>query len=201
AVRQAGAPTAGVFVNTNSFSDAIVRLDQYMLSRRLFLQYGGDITDLGTPTSLSPAGGGGAAQLSAELNLYKFMTDPAGSVSPDGAPGRCNTDPIVKQFGFITCLDDCLTVPSGTSNLCSKSPYATIPAPPSACVPTAGPWASNGAVTCTAGSTCCSTGLACPTSGVCPAATGRAANVACSKGSDCASGVCGDIGFGINVCG
>jgi hypothetical protein len=202
AVRQTGSPTAGIFINTNSFSDAIVRLDQYMLSRRLFLQYGNDITDLGAPTALSPAGGGGAAQLAAELSLYNYMTDPAGSASPDGAPGRCNTDPVAKAYGFIPCLDNCLLTPTGSSNLCSKTPFATVPSPPSACIPSSGAWASDGGVACAAGTTCCSTGAACPTSGVCPAAIARPTNSACSKSSECASGSCGNfIGIGINVCG
>lgn len=203
AVRQAGAPTAGVFINTNSYSDAIVRLDQYMLSRRLFVQYSPDNTDLGGPNTLSPSGGGGAAQLAAELALFNYMTDPDGSASPDGAPGRCNTDPVARQFGFISCLDDCLAVPLGSDNLCSKSPYPTAPSTLAACVPTAVSWSADGAVACTPGTdTCCSTGAACPASGVCPAATARAANSACSKSSECASGACGDfIGIGINVCG
>jgi hypothetical protein len=145
------------------------------------------------------------------------MTDTTGNGSPDGAPGRCNTDPLVKQFGFITCLDDCLAIPSGNSNLCSKSPYAYPASPPSACIPTgvqtaAGvvTWSTSttpgtlfGAITAASG-VCCSTGAA-PVGGSCPAANAnRGLNFACSADgvqAECAAGsVCTDIGGGTLVC-
>jgi hypothetical protein len=200
AVKRPGAPTAGVYVNNIAFSDANVRLDQYMLSRRLFLQRGTGNDDNGTVSNtLHPQGGGGTSQATAEANLYNFMTDPSGVNNPGNTPGRCNVDPLVKQFGFITCTTSCTQTPSGASNLCSKSPYPTVPSTASACIPTAGTW-GFAAVSCSAGQICCSTGLACPGNGQCPAANGRGANAACAAPTDCTSGVCSDAGFGIKLC-
>jgi hypothetical protein len=157
---------AGAFINTNPPSDALTRLDLYLLARRLFLQRGPSNPTLDATAAATAAvgtgapatqlvndnaaltsgltcpdgttnfcAGGGATQFGLETTLFNYMTDPGGVASPDGAPGRCNTDPLVKQYGFITCLDDCLATPSGASNLCSKAPYAYPASPPSACVP------------------------------------------------------------------
>ena len=147
--------------------------------------------------------GGGTKQRNFEDALFLWMTDTGGLGSQEGAPGRCNVDPIMKEFGFLTCTDDCTQPPSGSSNLCSKTPFPTIPSTPGACVPTAGQW-TYAAVTCNAGQICCSTGLACPGSGTCPAATGRPLNSACSvpgAAAECAAGTtCTDLGGGLLAC-
>jgi hypothetical protein len=250
------------FINTNPPTNALVRGDNYMLARRLFLQRGpaNPLLDAGVdfnstntappPAAGPPAGcvgaacgnqrvndnavltagltcpdgsanfcaGGGTTQRALEDTLFNYMTDPGGSASPDGAPGRCNTDPIVKQFGFIPCLDLCVDTPTGSANLCSKSPYANPASPPSACFPagfqtatgvvswsasaTAAPlWA---AVTSGATGTCCSNGAA-AAAGACPAANaGRGLNFACSTPgvqAECATGtLCTDLGSGVVVC-
>ena len=171
------------------------------------------INDLAGPSTLTCGTGActglGAAQLTAEDKLFNYMTDPNGSASPDNAPGRCNTDPVLTAHGFIPCLSDlqggCLATPSGTSNLCSKAPYPTVPATASACIPSgaAALW-NYGSVSCSSGSVCCSTGQACPASGTCPAANGRAVNSACSVNgvqAECANGLtCTDIGAGLLTC-
>jgi hypothetical protein len=255
------AGAAGAFINTNPPSDALTRLDLYLLARRLFLQRGPanplldagvdfNATNTAPPPATGPAAGcvgaacgnqrvnnaavgtsgltcpdgsanfcagGGTTQRGLEDTLFNYMTDPGGSASPDGAPGRCNTDPIVKTYGFITCLDDCLLTPAGGANLCSKSPYAYPASPPSACVP-AGVQAAAGVSTWNGGplfgaftvasGTCCSTGVA-VAGGSCPAAnSGRGLNFACSTANapaECGlnGGVqmtCTDIGGGTLVC-
>ena len=163
--------------------------------------------------------GGGPTQRALEDTLFNYMTDPGGSASPDGAPGRCNTDPIVKQFGFIPCLDLCVDTPTGSANLCSKSPYANPASPPSACFPAgfqtaAGvvSWSASAAaaplwaaVASGASGICCSNGAAPGTGGTCPAANaGRGLNFACSTPgvqAECATGtLCTDLGSGVVVC-
>jgi hypothetical protein len=194
AVRLAGAPTAGPFINTNSFSNAIVRLDAYMLSRRLFLQYGADIT---LADALRDAD---------EEKLFNYMTGDGSGDPQNGAPGRCIVDPIVASKGFIPCLDDCLTAPSGSSNLCSKLPFPPAASSTTNCIPAgtggSGTLWNYGTVACTAGSTCCSTGLACPASLVCPAVANLPVNSACSATSQCASPLtCSDaFGIGTSIC-
>jgi hypothetical protein len=79
--------------------------------------------------------GGGHRQRSYEDNLFTWMTSTTGSGTLLGTPGRCNVDPILRQFGFITCTDDCTNPPSGASNLCSKMPYPIMPTTDSACFP------------------------------------------------------------------
>jgi hypothetical protein len=155
------------------------------------------------------------AKLTARSALAAGHVPPAATASPDGAPGRCNTDPIVKQYGFITCLDDCLATPTGSANLCSKSPYAYPASPPSACFPAGTQTAAGvstwngaplfGALVSAAASTCCSTGAAVAAGGTCPAANAdRAVNFACSTANvqaECAAGlVCTDIAGGTLVC-
>jgi hypothetical protein len=171
------------------------------------------VTDLNTTSNallcpdqdpgLNKCTGGGAKQHAYEDALFQYLTDTGGTGSQDGAPGRCNLDPVLKQFGFLTCTDDCTTPPSGSSNLCSKTPFPTIPSTPAACVPTSGGW-TFAALACTSGQVCCSTGAACPASGTCPAATGRAANSACSVAgaqAECAAATtCTDLGGGLLAC-
>jgi hypothetical protein len=251
AIRQASASTAGPFINTIPPTDQLVRGDNYMLSRRLFLQRGPAIPALdatvspggssvrSNSTGACPAGqtcteriastntssnttikcptngtnncvGGGTTQTDYEDALFNYMTDPGGGGSQDGAPGRCNTDPVMKQYGFLTCLDDCTLTPSGGANLCSKTPFANPAAAPAACIPSAALTTSPtvtywtyGAVAATTG-VCCSTGLA-PAGGSCPAAnSGRVSGAACSAAglqAECASGLsCTDLGGGLNAC-
>jgi hypothetical protein len=163
--------------------------------------------------------GGGTTQRGLEDTLFNYMTDPGGIASPDGAPGRCNTDPIVKQFGFIPCLADCLATPTGSANLCSKSPYAYPASPPSACFPAGTQSAAGvstwnggplfGSIVSAAAATCCSTGTAVAAGGTCLAANaGRGLNFACSTAGVAAEcglngGVqmtCTDLGGGTLVC-
>src|SRR5262249_24912398 len=113
-----------------------------------------------------------------------------------------NIDPIVKQFGFITCSatvgDDHCGLPA--SNLCNKSPIAAPTGPLSALFPTdiaaggqAIPLKSHGTGTTCSTQSCVSTGGACVAT-ACPAANGRPANSACSVNSDCAAGLtCQDV--------
>ena len=248
-IRLPSGTTLGPTINKNAPSDALVRLDTYLLARRLFIQRGPALPGLdasaneaetdvrassgacaappclervkntgGTNSGLAcPDGhptnkctGGGNKQRTAEDTLFAWMTDTGGGGSQEGVPGRCNLDPIMKQFGFITCTDDCTNPPSGSSNLCSKTPYPTIPSTPAACIPSNQPTQAGGfgwnygTFTCAAGTICCSTNAACPGSGICPAATGRPVNSACSANgvqAECAAGLtCTDISGGLLAC-
>ena len=160
AVRQPSQPTFGVTINTVNFSDRIVRMNQYMLARRLFLQR--NASYMTTPlTGVQP-------RFDVESSFFTWSTN------------RCNMDPVVKQFGFITCLDDCTLEPSGPGNLCSL-PAATAGSTPSAALPTGVACSSN---------ICASTGAACTAGGTCPAPAGQPAGNACSVNADCASSNC-----------
>jgi len=174
-----------------------VRGEQYMLARRLFLQNGGlsggpndDLIDDLAGPNIGTQVGQGASQFTAEQTFFTWTTDAS------------KIDPIVAQFGFITCGnigDDHCSLP--TSNLCNKAPFVAVPSPLGAIFPTdvAGGQAvalrSDGTgATCSGTAACVSTGGSCA-SGVCPAANARPLNSACSQNSDCASGHCTDVLF------
>ncbi len=220
---QPGKGTKGLTLNTTSYSDTNVRKDAYMLSRRLFLQ---NALVTGQPAADQPsvtAGpnisltGQGSAQLGAEQNLFAWMTDINGSQS-GGIPGRCNVDPIVKQFGFITCYTDCsVDVSTLSANLCANTPAPAIASPLGTLLPSGSfgasgsggtksinsqglTWTGTGLAgsTCTAGATNVCVSGTCDATGHCPAYAGRPSNAACSQNTDCASGVCQDtLGLGL----
>lgn len=220
-----GKGTKGLTMNTTGFSDVNVRKDAYLLSRRLFLQNGlvpgQPVADQPSDTAGPNIGitGAGAAQLMAEQNLFAWMTDTSGSQS-GGTPGRCNVDPIVKQYGFITCTTDCtVDVSTLSGNLCANTPAPAVASPLGTLLPSGsfGPGGSGGAKsinsqgltytagglvgdTCTPGATnVCIGGTACDSTGHCPVYAARPSNAACSQNSDCASNVCTDVlGLGLS---
>jgi hypothetical protein len=214
-----GKGTKGFTMNTTGFSDANVRKEAYLLSRRLFLQ---NSVVAGQPAADQPSDtagpsisltGQGASQLNAEQNLWLYMTDPAGSLT-GGSAGRFQTDPIVKQFNFITCSTDPSIDPCNLSNnLCAKTPAAPTVSPLGAYIPN-GSFGASGAggaksidsqgrvwngttaaqATCT-GTAACASGTC--SAGLCPIGAGRQAWAACSQNSDCASNSCTDrLAFG-----
>jgi ABC-type phosphate transport system substrate-binding protein len=202
------APTAGIVVNTTSFSKVNVRTNKYMLSRRLFYNWADTNDDSGT-------GGGGTAQRAAEQAYYEWATGD-GTMTPDGLSGRVHLDPIVSGFGFLTC-DDAPDTDVGTlsNNLCNTFPIeaavagaavlaptgngATVNSDGSAFNPKGG--SASGFIPCAAsgaGSTCWTTNTTCPANLQCPAPTLRAPHAACSRDSDCSSGHCiDDLAIGV----
>jgi hypothetical protein len=156
AVKQPQSPTNGVNINTISYAPQNIRLDQYMLSRRLYLMK----TD---PTS-------DPARNVQEEKLYDWATNPDNEV-----PGRCNMDPLMVQYGYVPCTDDC-SPPGGANSLCVKTPFAPAPEPVSACVPKWNP--------CTMGVDMCCNGSAC-SMGMCMSDSARAEGFACSNNSQC----------------
>jgi hypothetical protein len=218
----AGKGTKGMNMNTTSFSDANVRKENYLLSRRLFLM-NAQVTDPlappqpdadkptdGAGPAIGTALGGGATQLQAEQNLFAWMTSTTASPS-----GRQNVDSIVKQFNFIPCLDDSTQdVSTASNNLCAKTPAAPAAKAKGAYKPdgitgglTGAPsidsqgrvWNGSSATQfSTSNGTLCVGGTA--SGGLCPVSAGRASNSACSQNSDCTSGVCMD-GLGLGYTG
>jgi len=212
-----GKGTKGLTINTTAFSDTNVRKGQYLLSRRLFLQNAvvsgqpvGDQPSDSAGINIADGGagaggkGGGTSQLTAEQNLFTYMTDPAGSLTA-GTSGRCITDPVVSGLNFITCSNDCtVDVSTLSNNLCAKVPASPVASPLGAYLPN-GSFLANGAggtlsidsqgrvwngtaavqATCT-GTALCASG-AC-SGGSCPLFTGRPKFSACSQNSDCVSG-------------
>jgi hypothetical protein len=199
-----GINTTGPTINTIGYTDTNIRLDQYMLSRVLFIQYASDNTDLGVPGAGIP-GGGGMNQFNQEATFWNWLTDPTGAINTDGAPGRCHLDPILDKWGFLSCTTDCQTTPTAP-NLCAKTPFFTASSFPAQCGPysgSGGPAWGYGAITNTAQAACCSTGGAPDVNKNCPAVGNLPANSACTKAADCAMGLgCSDAaGIGINICG
>jgi hypothetical protein len=214
-----GKGTKGLTINTTGFTDVNVRKGAYLLSRRLFLQ---NALVSGQPVGDQPSDtagpnisitGQGANQLTAEQNLFLYMTDPSGSLTA-GVPGRAITDPILKQYNFITCDTKSTGVCSLSNNLCSKSPAAPVAGAAGAFIPNGALGGSDGSggtksidsqgrvwsgtalvqASCT-GTALCASGTC--SGNLCPLATGRLSNAACSQNSDCQSGVCQDtLSFG-----
>ena len=212
-----GKGTKGLTINTTAFSDVNVRKGTYLLSRRLFLQ---NSVVAGQPAGNQPSDtaginisdggaaaagkGGGTSQLTAEQNLFSYMTDPLGSLT-GGTAGRCITDPVVSGLNFITCNNDCtVDVSTLSNNLCAKVPASPVASPLSAYLPN-GSFGASGAggtksidsqgrvwngtsavqAACT-GTALCASG-ACSNL-LCPLFSGRPKFSACSQNSDCVAG-------------
>jgi hypothetical protein len=103
-----------------------------------------------------------------EEKLYDWATNPDNEV-----PGRCNMDPLMVQYGYVACTDDC-SPPSGANSLCVKTPFAPAPEPAATCVPDRG--------SCVPGETACCSGVC--EYGRCSSAA-RAEGFACSDSSQC----------------
>jgi hypothetical protein len=157
AVKQPQSPTNGVNINTISYAPQNIRLDQYMLSRRLYLMKAGPTSD---PDR----------NLQEEL-FYDWATNPDNEVA-----GRCNMDPLMVQYGYVPCTDDC-SPPTGANTLCVKTPFQPAPEPAAACLPSWTPCASGVDVCCSGACEWGSCGLPQP----------RAEGFACSDSSQCAS--------------
>jgi PBP superfamily domain len=214
AVRQSkiGVLTNAPYINNTSYSDAVVQLDQYLLSRRLYLNYASTVTDAG-------AANGGTARIGFEKTLYNWMTDQTGNNNADGTTGRCNLDPIIAANGFIPCAKTCTATPGPICNQLVSISWGGQPATPtfpaaastlSNCFPNGTGGAATGwnygAVTNggTAAVTCCSDLSSAAAGAACPAAItagGLSQYTACMNASECASGACSDVlGPGVNMC-
>jgi hypothetical protein len=100
-VELSGQPTSGLTVNTVTFTDTNVRANQYMFSRRLFIEH-------------NPSGSGNSARDTEEAKLFTYMTN------------KCNLDPIVRGAGFLSCFDDCTTPCLDPNNLCCLPALAGV---------------------------------------------------------------------------
>jgi hypothetical protein len=158
AVKQPQSPTNGVNINTISYAPQNIRLDQYMFSRRLYLMK----ADPSSDPDRNPQ----------EELFYDWATNPDNEV-----PGRCNMDPLMIQYGYVPCTDDC-SPPTGANTLCVKTPFQPAPEPVAACVLD---WYG-----CVQGVDTCCSGL-CNEYGNCSSAPPRAEGFACSDSSQCAS--------------
>lgn len=198
-----GSPAFGPTINTNQSSDSNVRQDKYLMARRLWLhdtcnQNAGTVI----PTCAAGATGPGCDRTdqaasavngrdAAECEFFGWATDELPNVSLKS--GRENIDPIMKQFGFITCTDN-FGQPTGDANLCSKSfGVSGFPAGAGAAAAcTANGRSATGAgwltTTCAGTAPCCSDGLACNNAahaaGTCSVTTATA----CLTGADCPTG-------------
>jgi ABC-type phosphate transport system substrate-binding protein len=205
----AGKGTKGFTMNLTAPSDANVRKEAYLLSRRLFIQNslvaGQPLGDQPSDTAGLTNGliGGGPNQLAAEQSFFNWFSQPANNFS------------IVKSLNFITCGPDANTDPCTLqNNLCAKTPAAAVAGALGAYVPNGsfGAGGTGGAKTIdsqgrvfngTAAVQVACTGTTLHASGACsgllsPLANNRPSNSACSQNSDCASNVCFDaLGIGV----
>jgi len=160
-----------------------VRVGLYDLSRRLFLQKG----DLNDPNVVAADPTGEQAKLLAWAtgigqSAFPSCTDSLGNP----ICGRPNMDPVMKQFGFVTCDDDPFNTPV-PPNLCGSTP-------PPYTAPTCTACGAVGA-TCTGGTQCCSGSC---TGGACVACF--ATGFACASNTDCCSGHCDTGAFPAPSC-
>jgi hypothetical protein len=172
-------------ISTYSFSDANIRADQYLMSRRLFVARNANATD--AVLNLGETGSPGTTTKKGyEDILFTYMTSD-GTDSHDGAKGACHIRNIVTSRGFLGCMPNCNTTPSGT-NICNKS-YPPGPSFPAQVVPGAdvngGPWWDYGPVvnTSTSSRVCAASnpiGATLPNQKYCTGST-----TACSATADC----------------
>jgi hypothetical protein len=105
------------------------RANQYLLARKLFVQFSGNGVDmtaspfyLDSPILLTS---GGSDRKTREKVLFD------GFISPNPAGSRLPMDNIVNGLGFISCLDPNdpaygLGDPTGTGTLCDLSPHSPV---------------------------------------------------------------------------
>jgi hypothetical protein len=171
AVKQNGT-TAGPNINRISFSDGVIRLGAYLLSRRLYLNHGDPLPDSGE-------GGANYDKQNQENTLYNWATDPA--------TGRCHMDPIIKAKGFVTCTPNCHTWPPSGYNLCTDTPYPAAESLPGLCIATGKP--GDGKLIC------CADGNLSTKDVNCGLPVCAATNVPCRSDKDCCTGLtCQDSG-------
>jgi len=183
AVKQ-GTTTWGPPIEKISASDKNVRLNAYPLSRRLFLNHG-------------DTAGVDSAQLAEEEILYNFATGIDMTTDQHLVPqdNRCNMAPIMKNFGFVTCYQEC---DNPETSLCDNEPIPAAESTVALCT-------AEGK-SCSSGGLCCD-GSTCPTSGTCPIVTALAAasragaGEACSSDAECTTNyVCTDVAGSSFVC-
>jgi len=137
AVKQTGAPTKAPSLNNRNPTDDTVRLNKYLLSRRLFLNQ-------------STAATADATRNTVEADFLDWATARA---------QRCNVDPFVKARGFITCDGtQCGSAPAA-GTLCATEPFEPQEVINASCSKNAGQACTNGALCCS-GEIC--TGGVCP---------------------------------------
>ena len=197
-------------IRTVTPDDTSVRKGQYMLGRRLFINFADADGDQFTSTNEASLNGtwnlaGNPDRRATEMAMWNWMSNTDANL---GTIGRCHFDPIVKLYGFITCSGTCSDVAFPGDELCGQvAPFAASSA--ARCVPSGGnggtpAWPLMGAAnggTCATGEFCCSTGTTCPASGVCDVLSALPLNSICGKNTDCLTGRCADPEpTGINHC-
>jgi hypothetical protein len=188
-----GQPASGPTINTNTYVDDNVRQDQYLMSRRLWLQ--DTCNQLDAPITTDTTGD--PARDTAECDFFGWATNTRGGAAfPSNQSGRRNMDPIMRQFGFIPCTDT-FDQPIGDGNLCSKN-YGASGFPlgagaPTKCLPntiTAGVYQLTSKPAPAGDETCCSDGLLVnlhPNGATftCPVPAKRPTGAACRFDADC----------------
>jgi ABC-type phosphate transport system substrate-binding protein len=164
-----GQPTAGMTINTVTFTNGNVRANQYMFSRRLFLQR-------------NPAGSGDAGRDAVEGPFFTWSTT------------RCNMDPLVKNRGFLTCFDDCTLPCTDTGNLCCITPLSGSSIPKQNIgAETNGTFSDLGDGT----HPCVQNGNMSTASTTCGPIPVEAATFACNLGAKCTGGTCAPDSSGL----
>jgi hypothetical protein len=159
-VKISGSPTTGPTLNHISFGDDVVRANQYLLARRLYLNHGDQ------PPANAPIG-----QYAQETTLYQYVT---------GDP--CVPSAAMTKYGFIACDPDCNNIGIGY-NLCRDTPYPAAEILPDLCIATGKP--GDGAKLCCATGLLSTSGVNCAAAAC--ATTGQPcdATVDCCTGKTC----------------
>jgi hypothetical protein len=167
-------------------SDYNTRTNNYLLSRRLFINWSDKLVGTGRLNADD------IAQEAQEEALFDWMTN------TDAGNGRFNVDPILVAHGFLPCTDD-FTDPQGSGNLCSvQVPPPPAETTPKQCIPAGA--LGNGSDICCADPTIASTNnVACPAF---PCAKLNSACTGSGRGNCCVADAttCTDQGDGNFAC-
>jgi hypothetical protein len=170
AVKTVGVATAGPTINKISYSDASIRQAFYPLSRRLFLNHGDSLPNSTNPTDAN------YDKQQQENTLYDYAT---------GDNGRCNMAPIMKQFGFVSCHNNCNPSTWGSSyNLCEDGDISAAESTMALCVAAGKTCPTSGTMPI-----CCSTGITCTSGATCGSIPAATQGQGCNTTADCATGL------------